>query len=444
MTILLFVHNERKHALIAINHIRKLIKQGKKINFIVIDNASTDELSLQAIGLKDFTYINIYQNIKPWGMVLKNVLAKYPVDDEIVIMKSNILPVTGCLNKMSALLVDDCVMSTCLVANSGSLDLRPKEDIKNMDEAINYMNNYYDDAPYRTLNYEVNIFMIKKKVLESIEIIDSIYTMSMLTLSLLIQIIQKNYSFKLARNAVAIKKYDNADFVQYKDNDRKILENKFGIHYFSGANPFIQRILDTDKDSSFSIMEVGCDSGATLLDIKNKYPNSTTIGCDINENIIEIAKHCVDKAFVANIETDLLNIEQESLDYIFFGDVLEHLHDPVRVLRDMHKLLKPNGKILASIPNVMHIFVISQLLHGYFSYQDYGLLDKTHVHLFTFKEIQKIFSENGYEIEVITYVEFPIVKSEEVELIDTLMTLNTGVDRFMFEAYQYQVRARKV
>ena len=54
-------------------------------------------------------------------------------------------------------------------------------------------------------------------------------------------------------------------------------------------------------------------------------------------------------------------------DYIIFGDVLEHLHDPMAALAYCKDFLKEEGRIIANIPNVMHISVIEELLKGNFT-----------------------------------------------------------------------------
>lgn len=60
--------------------------------------------------------------------------------------------------------------------------------------------------------------------------------------------------------------------------------------------------------------------------------------------------------------------------------------------------MNEGGEILASIPNLMYISVIEQLLYGNFTYTDIGLLDKTYIHLFTYNEIVRMFDEAGYDI----------------------------------------------
>ncbi len=99
----------------------------------------------------------------------------------------------------------------------------------------------------------------------------------------------------------------------------------------------------------------------------------------------------------------LEKFQNVGFDRILFTDVLEHLSNPLDALRNAKKLLKPEGKILASIPNTAHNDVVSRLLHGQLDYTEEGLLDETHIHLFTFDSLKKMLRAAGCSIEELQY-----------------------------------------
>ena len=66
-----------------------------------------------------------------------------------------------------------------------------------------------------------------------------------------------------------------------------------------------------------------------------------------------------------------------------FGDVLEHLRDPLAVLMEFTESLKDDGVVIISLPNIANIYVRLNLLIGRFDYQDRGILDRTHIRFFT-------------------------------------------------------------
>lgn len=86
-------------------------------------------------------------------------------------------------------------------------------------------------------------------------------------------------------------------------------------------------------------------------------------------------------------------------DYILFADVLEHLVDPAEMLREVKNSLAPDGRVLASIPNVAHWSVRAQLLFGNFNYKPTGIMDATHLRWFTRRSVRRLFEAAGYEVE---------------------------------------------
>src|SRR4030095_8788948 len=70
-------------------------------------------------------------------------------------------------------------------------------------------------------------------------------------------------------------------------------------------------------------------------------------------------------------------------DAIIYGDVVEHLSDPLRVVRELNRCLAPGGVVVVSVPNVAHVWVRLSLLVGRFDYGERGILDRTHLAVFT-------------------------------------------------------------
>lgn len=83
---------------------------------------------------------------------------------------------------------------------------------------------------------------------------------------------------------------------------------------------------------------------------------------------------------------------------ILFLDVLEHLVDPDRILRDVHPLLAPGGRMLVSIPNVAHWSVRRELAMGRWRYQPSGLLDETHLRFFTIPTARCLLERTGWTV----------------------------------------------
>lgn len=82
-----------------------------------------------------------------------------------------------------------------------------------------------------------------------------------------------------------------------------------------------------------------------------------------------------------------------------FADVLEHLLFPEQVLKYfVYNYLKENGQVIISLPNVANWQVRLNLLFGKFNYTDRGIMDKTHLHFYTFKTARELIFKNNLEI----------------------------------------------
>jgi hypothetical protein len=92
--------------------------------------------------------------------------------------------------------------------------------------------------------------------------------------------------------------------------------------------------------------------------------------------------------------------------------VLEHLRNPLALLKQLGALLKADGQILISIPNISYAGLIAELLHGRFDYRPNGLLDDTHVRFFTRETLIELLNEAGLKISVLEGVTMNLEDSE--------------------------------
>lgn len=86
-------------------------------------------------------------------------------------------------------------------------------------------------------------------------------------------------------------------------------------------------------------------------------------------------------------------------DVVLCGDVLEHLADPLAVLRHVVAALRPAGRLLAVVPNVAFVACRLALLFGVFQYRERGIMDRTHLRFFTKASFLWLLREGGLEVE---------------------------------------------
>jgi glycosyltransferase involved in cell wall biosynthesis/2-polyprenyl-3-methyl-5-hydroxy-6-metoxy-1,4-benzoquinol methylase len=157
----------------------------------------------------------------------------------------------------------------------------------------------------------------------------------------------------------------------------------------------VARILRWIKPSS-SVLEMGPATGM-MTKLLQGQKHCDTVCIEIDPNAAREAAPYCRKMIVGDLSSVdwEREIEGERFDYITFADVLEHLSDPLTVLRRALNFLKPEGEVLISVPNIGYVGVIAELLQGRFDYRRDGLLDETHLHFFTRKSLTELLVQAG-------------------------------------------------
>lgn len=148
------------------------------------------------------------------------------------------------------------------------------------------------------------------------------------------------------------------------------------------------------------LVEVGCSSGALAREYKKINPECRYLGVEIDPGYAKLARRYCDEVFLVNIEDapEEFSFSSKDADCWIFGDSLEHLVDPWRVLAKVKQGLTAAGCVVACIPNAQHWSVQARLCCGEFRYEDAGLLDRTHLRWFTRLTIIEMFQSAGFRI----------------------------------------------
>jgi 2-polyprenyl-3-methyl-5-hydroxy-6-metoxy-1,4-benzoquinol methylase len=169
------------------------------------------------------------------------------------------------------------------------------------------------------------------------------------------------------------------------------------MNYYGNVNPdLLSKIPVTAK----RVLEVGCGSARLGEAFKARNPQSQYFGIELFESAAKEAAKVLDGVICANIEQDTavaLNLSP-SFDTLVFGDVLEHLQDPWKVLTELRQYIEPGGSCIACVPNVAHWSLVAGLLQGKWDYRDAGLLDRTHLRIFTLDSAVQMFQKAGWTV----------------------------------------------
>jgi 2-polyprenyl-3-methyl-5-hydroxy-6-metoxy-1,4-benzoquinol methylase len=144
------------------------------------------------------------------------------------------------------------------------------------------------------------------------------------------------------------------------------------------------------------VLDVGCAGGHLARVLVER--GCTVSGVEYDAAAAEEARPVLEQLVIGDLEQLDLAAELGTggFDVVVFGDVLEHLRDPLPVLRGALPLLAPGGYVVISVPNIAHGAVRLSLLKGRFDYKPLGLLDSTHVRFFTRDTLRGFLREGGF------------------------------------------------
>jgi methionine biosynthesis protein MetW len=159
------------------------------------------------------------------------------------------------------------------------------------------------------------------------------------------------------------------------------------------------------------ILDIGCGDGSFIIKFKKQ---CETFGVDISQNAIKIAKEAGINAYEVDVSSERLPFQDEYFDIVYMGDVIEHLTNPDFAIKEVARVLKLNGFLVLSTPNLacwsnrlLLLLGMQPLFSEVSTAKTFGRGPKSydfcpvgHLRIFTYKALK----------EFLTYYHFNIVK----------------------------------
>lgn len=148
------------------------------------------------------------------------------------------------------------------------------------------------------------------------------------------------------------------------------------------------RLYHLPKGQGRRVLEIGCGNGSRLVALRDHGWNAE--GQDVSPVAVEAARqHAGVTVHHGPIEN--LALSAGGYDVVAMNHVLEHVEDPVSLLRNIHLLLRPGGLLVSIHPNG------SSLQHRFFGHGWVGLDAPRHLHAFTLSSTRKALRKSGFE-----------------------------------------------
>jgi SAM-dependent methyltransferase len=129
------------------------------------------------------------------------------------------------------------------------------------------------------------------------------------------------------------------------------------------------------------VLDLGCRYGT----LTSRYlAGNDVVGIDVDRDALEKAAELGIETVWADAE-EPLPFEDRSFDIVVAGELLEHVRDPEALVDEMHRVLRPGGTFVGSVPNAFRAKNRLRFLAGRPPESD-----PTHLHIFTPADVHRL------------------------------------------------------
>lgn len=141
------------------------------------------------------------------------------------------------------------------------------------------------------------------------------------------------------------------------------------------------------------ILDLGCGEGITLEKILRQFPGRNVLGFDSS---MEKVRVCKDHQLPARQGSAYaLDLEDQTWDCCLFLEVIEHLLEPQKAIREIHRVLRKNGLLLIIFPHDW-LFKVARL--SFLKFKE-AFAPSGHVKQWSPKEIGDFLETVGFAVE---------------------------------------------
>ncbi len=178
------------------------------------------------------------------------------------------------------------------------------------------------------------------------------------------------------------------------------------------------------------VLEVGCSSGYVGRSLIRENGCHVT-GVEVDANAAKEARANGLEVIEGSLEDAAFRASLPGgFDFVVATDVLEHLREPAAVLADFPRWLAPSGQAIIAVPNIANWDMRRRLFFdGDFEYQETGILDRTHVHFFTWDTLHALVERQGWTVMSTQVEEWELPIGRDLFVIAP-RTIRRWVERF--------------
>lgn len=187
----------------------------------------------------------------------------------------------------------------------------------------------------------------------------------------------------------------------------KIWEQVPPDYYFKGVKTnFFQWIWHDHKFNSFkrlvkdrsnvgNILDVGCADGTLTNKIAQTFPKSKVVGIDVYSKALNLARKKYPRIKFIKANAHKLPFQKNAFDLIVCFETIEHVVDPIKVLKEIRRVLRPSGQAIVVMDSGSLLF---RLIWWVWEHTKGKVWAGAHLHPFTHQELGETIEKAGFKV----------------------------------------------
>lgn len=140
------------------------------------------------------------------------------------------------------------------------------------------------------------------------------------------------------------------------------------------------------------VLEVGCGDASFTQELVKYAPDVTAIDISASQ-IAENAARLGGITFLQHDVAERFPFADNSFEAIWCSEVLEHLFDPAFALREMHRIMKPGGRLLVTVP---YHGRFKDVLIALFKWDEHFVPSNPHIRFYTKNTLGNLTEKAGF------------------------------------------------
>lgn len=190
-----------------------------------------------------------------------------------------------------------------------------------------------------------------------------------------------------------------------EDKLEKLLENVGDMALKRRAHHIIEELNPITSDR---IIDLGCGTGYYLFLLSNLPVKLNLVGIDNDHKAMQEAKELLYRKHIRFVYGDLhkMPFKNHSFDKAVISEVLEHVENDEKVLREIYRILKPKGIVVISVPSINYPFfwdpinfILQHLFNTHIKSGFFSGLWSGHLRLYRLNSLKKKIEKAGFYVE---------------------------------------------